>query len=110
MGETRLDVTGVDLVALPKAAYELSVPQGLGFLHAREGDLSDDDATEVVTRSPDSRIALNIDYLHGRAVKLIVFKDGDRLTMRDDWFDHSPSQLDELLTRVGLTRKVVEAR
>jgi len=99
MSETRLDVTGVDLVALTKAAYALSVPQGLGFLHAREGDLSAADAVRVITSSANSRIALTIDYLHGRAVKLTVFKDGDRLTMRDDWYDHSPSQLDELLAR-----------
>lgn len=98
-----IDLTGVDLVALAKAAYDLSKPQGMGFLHYEPGGLTDEQAQSLVN-DEGNRCALSLDYVAGRAVKLTVFRDGDKLAMRDSWYDHSDSQLRELLTRVG--RKV----
>lgn len=95
-----LEITGVDLVKLAQAAYDLSSPQGLGFLHFREGGLSQADALSQIRDV--GHTALRMDYVHGRSVKLWVDRDGDRLFMRDRWHDHSPTQLAALLDRVGI--------
>lgn len=102
MKEGMIDVTGVDLVELAKAAYDLSRPQGLGFLHFTPDPLTDEEAQSLL-RDADSHLALSLDYVHGRAVKLTVYRDGDTLSMRDRWYDHSQSQLQELLERIGKT-------
>lgn len=97
-----LDVTNVDLVKLAKEAYALSRPQGLGFLHATEGDLSDEDARAIVERDANDRIcALSMDYVHGRACKLTVRRRDGKLLLDADWFDHSEAQMAELRKRVG---------
>ena len=95
-----INITGADLVEVAKAAYDLSVPQGMGFMHFKDGPLSDADAKNLV--SDDDRVALSMDYVHGRACKLTVFKDDEGLWIRDSWFDHTPDQLSELLERIGI--------
>ena len=81
-----------------KAAYRLSSPQGLGFLHFQPGDdLPEEDVDEILSRE-DTFCKFSMDYVLGRAVKLGVYKrDDDRLYIRKNWFDHSPEQLTELL-------------
>jgi len=96
----RIDVTGVSLTELVKAAYDLSVPQGLGFLHVLPGGLTDEEAEELVQEG--DRIAVNMDYVHGRACKFMVRRDGDKLTISAPWYDHTDEQLRQLLERVGL--------
>jgi hypothetical protein len=91
-------VTGIDLVKLTQQAYALSRPQGMGFLHFTEGELSQADAQKLVDRSSgQSRIALSLDYVVGRAVKLTVFKDKIGLFMDTRWFDHTDEDLRKLL-------------
>ena len=97
--ENMIEVTGCDLVELAKAAYDLSVPQGLGFLHFEEGGLSDDEAKSLIKE--DSLSPLSLDYVKGRACKLTVFKDNDRLYINDKWFDHTEGQLAELVSRIN---------
>jgi hypothetical protein len=63
-----IDITGVDLVKFVQAVYDLSKPQGLGFMHFRTGPLSDQDAKKCLP--PDGRIAVDTDYVNGRACKL----------------------------------------
>jgi len=85
-----------------RAAYDLSAPQGLGFLHVRPGGLDD----ETIARIKDSGIGLfaaRLDYVHGRAVKLTVRRDGDVCHIpADHWFDHSLEDLRELAKRADL--------
>lgn len=99
-----IDITGVDLHKFVKEAYALSKPQGLGLMHFQEGAL-DDKTVEEILSCGDSRIAASMDYVHGRAVKMVVFKKDDRLEIRDSWFDHSDSQLRQLLQAVQVCAK-----
>lgn len=98
-----IKVTGASLTELVKAAYDLSLPQGMGFAHYEPGPMSDERAQAIVGRhAADSRIAVSMDYVNGRAVKMTVFRTGGDLWIRKDWFDHSDMQLAELLDRIGV--------
>jgi hypothetical protein len=105
-----IDVTGVDLVKLAQKAYELSVPQGLGFLHARPGGLSESVAKALVEECKDDKYcALNMDYVSGRACKLVVRKDKEnpsKLSVADQWYDHTTEQYKELLESVGVKANI----
>jgi len=83
-------------------AYEMSAPQGLGFLHARGGPLDDETTDEILARG-DDRIAASMDYVHGRSCKFHVYKSADQMLVRPSWYDHSEDALIELLTRLGVT-------
>ena len=106
--EGMIEVTEDKLLDIAKHAYDLSSPAGLGFLHFKEGGLSDDEARRLVERErKDSHVALSMDYVNGRGCKLTVFRrDGKLWLPKDRWFDHSKSQLDELHKRIGLTAQV----
>jgi hypothetical protein len=91
-----------------KLAFNLSSPQGLGFLHHREGGLEDAAVNEIIEREKGGHIAAHMDYVHGRACKFIVFRGGERpnwdgrLYIRSSWYDHSDSALEDLLTGLGV--------
>ena len=94
------DETKVDDVI--RAAYDLSTPQGLGFLHARPGGL-DDETIARIKESESGLYAASMDYVHGRAVKLTIRRDGDICYIpADSWFDHSLDHLRELAKRADL--------
>lgn len=102
MDET-IDVTGVDLVKLIKEAYNLSEPQGMGFLHYKEGPLSDSEAQEMLDAYEGiAGIAVSMDYVHGRAVKLTVHQDGDQLYVYKNWFDHGEVKMEILMKHLGV--------
>ncbi len=98
-----IEITGADLCAIVKAAYRLSQPRGLGFLHFTPGDMTDEQASEIVNmQRRDPRIALNLDYIGGRAVKLTVWRDTDgRLWTAKKWYDHTTNDMCELLAAIG---------
>lgn len=110
--ENMIDITGADLVKVAQAAYALSQPQGMGFLHARDGELSQEDAEALVLRErAGGRVKLGMDYVHGRAVKLTVLSDDDgKLWISNRWYDHNPHQLQQLLTNIGRADKIDEVR
>ncbi len=108
MNDSEIDVTGVDLVALVKAVYDESSSQGLGFLHFTPAPLTDDEAKALI-RKDDRFGPINLDYVKGRAVKFAVMRRGDRLFVRSQWFDHSPSQLQRVLAKVGITTEPTAA-
>jgi len=56
----------------------------------------------------DDRLALSMDYVNGRACKMMVYRHGDKLEIQDVWFDHSTAQLDELLRRCDVRRGSVQ--
>lgn len=93
-----IDITGANLVEVAKAAYDLSVPQGMEFLHAIDGPMSNEHAASLIK---DGRLALQMDYVNGRACKLTVFRYEGKLLIRNNWFDHSEDDLIELLDRIG---------
>lgn len=100
-----IEVTGCDLATLVRAAYSPSKQQGLGVLDARgRSDLTNEDVEAILARGRgDPLCACNIDYLNGRSVKMLVFKDGDRLFIRNSWYDHSDDDLAALLEQIGLS-------
>lgn len=94
---------------LIRAAYDLSVVQGMGFLHARAGGL-DEDTLAQIKAYERGECRVSMDYVHGRAVKLCVFRDGKSLYINaDSWFDHSAESLRELAARADLGEPVETA-
>ena len=104
--EEWLDVTGVDLRKLIREVYNLSVPQGLGHLHYTPEGLSDDEVNQILSNTGYTHLAVAMDYVKGRACKMNVYKEDDRLYIPDKWFDHTDEQLVELLKRVGICTRV----
>lgn len=97
-----IDITGIDLAKFAQKAYELSIPQGLGFLHATASPLSDEEATCLVQK--EGGIALSLDYVKGRACKMVVWRDAaGKLTIRDAWYDHTNEQFKQLLAAFNLS-------
>lgn len=102
---SKIDITGVDLVKFVQKVYELSAPQGLGFLHFVPGSLSEEEAKSLINNKPDSYgCVVNMDYIKGRACKIHVWKEGDSLHIADSWYDHTDTQLWELLNCVGIEK------
>lgn len=99
-----IDITGVDLAKFAQKVYELSVPRGLGFLHAKSGGLSAEEAAEIVKRSEHANVALSMDYVAGRGCKMTVFRNLGQLEIRDAWYDHTDSDLTTLLAAFGIGR------
>lgn len=53
----------------------------------------------------DKKIALTMDYVHGRCCKMVVWKEGKQLWIRNTWYDHSDYDLEQLLERCGFTQE-----
>lgn len=97
---------GIDLRRFVKTVYDLSSPQGLGFLHFTLEPLTDGEAQEIVdTWKDDKQMALGLDYIKGRSCKMDVFREGKKLYIFKNWHDHSPDDLKELLCRCGLKER-----
>ena len=95
-----IDVTKYDLKKLIKETYNLSRPQGLGIIHYEEGELSEEEINEILNRNEGDHIALSMDYIKGRACKMIVFNKEGKLQIRKTWLDHTLNQLEELIKRL----------
>lgn len=114
MPDYAIDITAVDLVLFVQKAYELSNVQGMGFLHASPAPMALSEAQQIADagrhndlgfgiKSDREEVILDLDYVHGRAVKMCVYKlpDGRRYICKP-WYDHSDEQLRQLLTAVGV--------
>jgi hypothetical protein len=97
-----IDITGVDLVKFAQKVYELSSPQGLGFMHFTPEPLSDEEAKELVDLNKDSKYPLSMDYVYGRACKMTVFAEEGKLEIHDSWYDHTDKQFKDLLSEFGI--------
>lgn len=102
-----------DLREVVRAAYDLSSPQGLGFLHARDGGLSDEEVDRIVdreSRTGTAPIVAGMDYVNGRSVKMHVTlnpETGD-LYIGRSWYDHGRGALEELLGRFGISPDAID--
>lgn len=102
--ENMIEITGVDLPRFVQKVYELSVPAGLGFLHFQDGGLPIAEAKRIAEIYKDGeKIALDMDYVRGRACKMVVLREGKKLFMRKAWYDHTDAQLKELLSTFSMT-------
>lgn len=104
---TRVTITRDNLPKVIAKAYDLSQPQGMGFLHAKPGGIPEDVLQQILVRSDAGddhyRKAIRLDYVQGRAVKLGIHFDAAAGTyyLEDTghgWFDHSDAEWVELLT------------
>lgn len=96
-----IDITGIDLIKFIKEVYKLSIPAGLGYLHFREGELTNEEAMQILNIwKDDKQFALDMDYIKGRACKMIIFREGKKLYIRSPWYDHTDIQLAKLLKTV----------
>lgn len=94
------------LDAVIRAAYELSSPQGLGFLHYTPEPMDDATLADIKSR-PGYSCRASMDYVNGRSVKLGIHGSGDMLYISADrWYDHSEKDLRELASRAQLGEPV----
>jgi hypothetical protein len=82
----QIEVTGVPLEALVRAAYRPSRPQGLGFINYQDGDLTDAEVAEIIGRG-NEHTPISMDYVKGRSCKFHVRRDGERLFIGTSWYD-----------------------
>ena len=87
----------IDPIKVVKEVYNLSVPQGMGFLHYQEGGLSDEGAKRCIISNRISMV-----YVKGRACKFHANIEGNTVTFADDfWYDHSTAALEMLIQRLN---------
>jgi len=98
-----IDITGVDLVEFAKKVYELSSPQGLGFLHYTTEPLNDEEAKQYIYADKDD-IILDMDYVKGRACKMHVRKEGNKWLIDDSWYDHTDRIYQQLLNHFNISK------
>ena len=103
-----IEVTGIDLVKFTQKVYELSRPQGMGFLHFTPEPLVESEAKQLV-QPDDARNLLDMDYVRGRACKMHVWKEGDKWFISDAWYDHTDRAYDELLSAFGIKRTQIDS-
>lgn len=78
-----VDISGLDKAEVLVKLYNAARPMGMGFLQARPGDLSIEDARKLIGAEDPrddmgfSRQGLYFDYLMGRPLKIDL--SGDRL-------------------------------
>lgn len=91
-----------------KLAYAMSAPQGLGFLHYKDGGLDEATVDAIIDREKRGTIAASMDYVNGRSCKFTVYRDGTydepgkRLFVNPSWYDHGDLALEDLLTELGV--------
>ncbi len=96
--ENMIEITRIDLVKFVQKVYDLSMPQGLGYLHFQDGQLESEEAERIIDAWKDNkRMAVDMDYIKGRSCKMHVHKEGKKLWIQSSWYDHTESQLKELL-------------
>lgn len=96
----KIDVTNVNLIEFIKEVYNLSIPQGLGLFHFEEGELTNNEAKEILEGwKKNKQFILDMDYIKGRACKMTILRDEDRLIINTPWYDHTNSQLAKLLRK-----------
>lgn len=112
MASGTIDIQGIDKAELLAALYNRSKVLGLGALHAKQGDMSLDEARDTIAKHswvgryrltdkgcPPNTPATTIyfDYLHGRVMKVDLA--GDTLKTRGYNLDNGE----------GAAEKIVEA-
>lgn len=106
----QIEVTGVPLETIVRAAYNPSRPNGLGHLHFKEGGLTDEEVAEIIGRFAESPFtAVGMDYVKGRSVKMTVRKDKEgRHFIQNRWYDHGDGALRSFLEAIGLSADLLD--
>jgi hypothetical protein len=100
--QKRLYIPDAKLPALIRKVFELSSPQGMGYLHHDANHtLSDEEVAHIIDCG--GRPGIHMDYIKGRSCKFHLFLNKETgeyysLDIREGfWYDHSPAQLAELV-------------
>ncbi len=101
-----IDITEINLIEFAKKVYELSVPQGRGFLHYTSQPLAGIEAKLLVDIFKDDKtLALDMDYIKGRACKMQVFRQKpDKLKISDTWYGHTDRIYQQLLDHFNIQK------
>lgn len=104
-----IEITNVDLTKFVQKVYDLSKPQGMGYLQYIPGPLTNQEAEDIVNKQLEStksspmiqgyKAIMSLDYVNGRSCKMTIFKTEDeKLWIRNPWFDHTDNLLEMLLS------------
>jgi hypothetical protein len=88
-----MNIKGISKAKILAALYNASHPQGMGFLQAKQGDMSEAEAQALLNSGQTY-----FDYLHGRVMK-IDLSGGDEL---DTWLydrDNGRGAAEDAITR-----------
>ncbi len=96
----KVDITGVMLPKFVKEVYIRSGAQGLGVLHYKPEGLTNDEVNEILDVTQFGSTILSLDYIHGRACKMTVFKENDGIYINYPWYDHTHEAFVGLLKAV----------
>lgn len=77
-----MDISNYDKAEVLAALYNNAKVQGLGILHADDSDMTREEASEILHKSPSK----DFDYLKGRVMKINLSEDevDTRLYNRDN--------------------------
>lgn len=106
--ENTIDISNVDLKQFVKDVYELSSPQGFGFLHFKQEGLTDEEIDDILLNSSSRKNTIYMDYIHGRACKMTIFEKNGKRLIYTPWYDHTDDQLKELLNRHNIEYNLKE--
>lgn len=88
---SNINIKGIDKALILQALYNNSRPMGMGFLQARPGPMSIEDARELIAGKdsgdyPGGRHNVDgyFDYVYGRPLKLLFIGDDE---LRTDGYD-----------------------
>ena len=101
---TQIEITGVDLRLFVKEVYNLSNPQGMGYLHYTPEPLSEAEVDEILFSSDPLKLSVHMDYVRGRSCKINVFNKDGKLFINSPWYDHTETDLEELLSRCKIAK------
>lgn len=89
-----------------KKAFDLSRPQGMGFLHHQPGELSQEELDYIIGGDlGKGRMYLaDMDYVRGRSCKFHIrpAQEDGYMLIEPRWYDHSDEALEELLKHLDV--------
>ncbi len=99
----RIAISRENLPKVIAKAFDLSNPQGMGYLHFKPGGIPEDELNRILARADETenpyRKNVRLDYVQGRAVKLSIdYEEGSQqwYLEGDSWYDHGTAAWEEL--------------
>ena len=107
-----IDITGIDLVKFVQKVFELSIPQGLGFFHFTPNPLTEEEARGIVDRASRNTgsVKLDMDYISGRACKMVVWEKNGDLLMGDPFSAEMLKEINMVLMATDTTKMQTSIR
>ncbi len=106
-----IDISGLDKAELLAALYNASEPLGMGILQARPGDMTIDEARELIGHGDDHarhypdivRPSMYFDYVYGRPLKVDLSGDTMSQSLYDR--DHGQGAAERIITALRARTK-----